>query len=154
MRRPRPGDILELKTPRGLAYLQYVGRHADYGDVICVLKGFHQQRPAEPAAVAGGPGYYIFYPVLAAARPPNPLVEVVATDVPLPKGRAVPRDLRRSGWTDGSGRSLTWVVKRDGVDTMRRKLTAAEKRLPILETWNHEFLVDRVTEEWDPSQDV
>jgi hypothetical protein len=49
---------------------------------------------------------------------------------------------------------MYWVISRNGVDTVRQKLTAAEKRLPLLEMWNHEFLVGRVTEEWDPSQDV
>jgi hypothetical protein len=146
MRRLKPGDILELKTPRGLAYLQYVGRHVDYGDVIWVLKGFHQARPAEPAELVGGRGYYIFYPAQVAAR--RGFVEAVATGVPLPNGMAVPRDLR---W---GGADMYWVISRNGVDTVRQKLTAAEKRLPLLEMWNHEFLVGRVTEEWDPSQDV
>src|SRR5208283_2406283 len=94
MRRVRVGDILELRTPRGFAYLQYVGRHA-YGDVIRVLKGFHQQRPADPAALAGGLGYYTFYPAKVAAR--RGFVEAAATDVPLPTGAAVPQDWRRHG---------------------------------------------------------
>jgi hypothetical protein len=130
-----------------MAYLQYVGRHADYGDVIWVLKGLHDERPANPASLAGGQGYYVFYPAQVAAR--RGLVEAVATGMPLPAGMAVPRDLRRSGMMD-----CDWVITRNGVDTIRRKLTAADRRLPILELWNHEFLVDRVTEEWDPSQDV
>jgi len=146
--------MLELRTPRGLAYLQYVGRHPLYGDAIRVFKGFHTERPAKPGALARGAGYYIFYPAQAAVRPPNALLQVVATDVPFAKGVGVPHELRRSGMIDGHGKTLTWIIERHGVDTVRRNLTAAERRLPICATWNHEMLVDRVTEEWDPSQDV
>src|SRR5688500_16504040 len=36
-KRARPGDVLEVRTSRGLAYVHYTSRHPEYGDAIRVL---------------------------------------------------------------------------------------------------------------------
>ncbi len=36
-----PGDIIEIETPNGLAYLQVTHRHSSYPEVVRVLPGLH-----------------------------------------------------------------------------------------------------------------
>ena len=153
MRRVRlkPGAILELHTSRGLAYLQYVGKHADFGDVIRVLYGFHKTRPPDLAGLAKSPGYYTFYAVRASAS--AGFVEVVSNAIPLPSEVAVPEELRRPGMIDKEGNVLNWIIERKGIKSIHRTLTESEKVLPILAIWSHDLLVTYVTEEWTPSQE-
>jgi hypothetical protein len=35
-RRAKPGDVLELATYDGFIYLQYLGKHPEYGDAVMV----------------------------------------------------------------------------------------------------------------------
>ncbi|MBX5173510.1 hypothetical protein HJB84_27240 [Rhizobium sp. NZLR1b] len=41
-----PGDVVEISTPEGLAYVQVTHTHAAYPEVVRILPGFHQERPA------------------------------------------------------------------------------------------------------------
>ena len=149
--RLKPGAILELRTSRGLAYLQYVGKHSDFGDVIRVLSGFHKKRPPDLETLAVGPGYYTFYAARASAN--AGFVEVASTAVPLPGGVGVPDLLRRHGMIDREGNVLNWIIERKGVESVHKTLTESEKELPILAIWSHDLLVKYVTEEWSPSQE-
>ncbi len=66
-KRARPGDILEVSTPRGLAYIHYTARHSEYGDAIRGLPGFFATRPVGFTALASSPeAYFTFYPAVAA----------------------------------------------------------------------------------------
>src|ERR1700753_568821 len=55
------GQILEIETSRGLAYVQYVSRHTKYGDTIRVLPGLFKARPPEFSELAREQGYFTFY---------------------------------------------------------------------------------------------
>jgi len=46
------GDVLEVPTPRGFAYVQYAHYQKPYGTLIRVLPGFHQSRPTDFAQLA------------------------------------------------------------------------------------------------------
>lgn len=50
-----PGDIVEITTPNGLAYAQVTHRHPAYPEVIRLLGGLHDTRPADLDALAAGP---------------------------------------------------------------------------------------------------
>jgi hypothetical protein len=41
------GDILEIKTPAGLAYLQYTHEHPSMGALVRILPGLYQGRPRD-----------------------------------------------------------------------------------------------------------
>lgn len=43
----RPGDIIEIRTDKGLAYVHLTHNHESYPPVIRLLKGLHQGRPAD-----------------------------------------------------------------------------------------------------------
>jgi hypothetical protein len=145
-KRAKPGDVLELKTANRCAYLQYIGRHLEYGDAVLVSPKLY----SSPTAVTGelfSNAYVTFYPLTAAVA--EGLVEVVGHLAP-PK---LPQRLRRPGAI--SGRQVeTWVIEDDaGEEVVRRKLSEEELRLPIASIWNHEFLIQRITEGWNPSEE-
>ena len=48
--RKKIGDVIEIPTSKGLAYVQYTHYHQAppvYGSLIRVLKGFYKARPSE-----------------------------------------------------------------------------------------------------------
>jgi hypothetical protein len=47
-----PGDIVEIKTDRGLAYVQVTHDHRSYPQVVRVLEGLHQERPSDVEEIA------------------------------------------------------------------------------------------------------
>jgi hypothetical protein len=149
--RLKPGAVLELRTRRGLAYLQYVGKHLDYGDVIRVLSGFHKKRPSDLVSLAASAGYYAFYPARPSAN--AAFVEVISNSVPLPAGVGIPDELRRRGMIDTDGTTLAWIIERKGVESVHKTLTKAERELPVVSVWSHDLLLKYVIEEWVPHQE-
>lgn len=43
----RPGDIIEIRTDKGLAHVHLTHDHESYPPVIRLLEGLHQTRPAD-----------------------------------------------------------------------------------------------------------
>lgn len=148
VKRARIGDVIEIKTPNGLAYAIFVGTHPIYNDSIFVLNGLHKERPGDFSKATSGTGYYAFYPLRSSVA--RGLTECVHT-MPLPPGIEVPKKLRRAGVRSQSGQILTWVLEGDGPEVLRKELTATEKELPIALVWGHESLVSRLAIQWSPA---
>jgi len=149
-KRARPGDILEVITPRGLAYVQYAGKHPKYGTAIRVLPGFFAVRPKDWAGLVSQEGYFTFYPVGVAVAQG---AVTIAAHEPVPPGRELPSRFRRAGWRTPEGRVTTWLICDGTQETRRTELSEEERRLFIASIWNHEFLVERLVEEWRPVQE-
>lgn len=49
----QPGDIIEISTEKGLAYVQVTHRHQAYPEVIRVLNGVYPKRPDNLEKLAG-----------------------------------------------------------------------------------------------------
>jgi hypothetical protein len=144
-RRAKVGDVLELVSSDGLMYVQYAGRHAEYGDGIAVCPMKHEDR------VQIGPelfraAYVTFYPANAAIA--RGLAEVVG-HLPSP---GLPKRFRRPGVRSGS-KVETWVIEDASGEIVKRALSEEERRLPIAVIWNHELLEQRVAEGWRPEME-
>lgn len=150
-RSARFGDVIEISTPRGLAYAQYVTRHPDYGDVMRILPGLFVTRPANLEELVQEVGFFAFYPLAVAVA--RRMVDVVA-NMQIPAGCEGPRKLRRAGVRSNDGRVLTWVITGENGDYVREKLSSEEKRLPIVAIWNHEMLVQQLDANWRPEQEA
>lgn len=146
-KRARQGDILEVSTSRGLAYVQYAGKHPEYGPAIRVLPGFFALRPTDWTRLVAQEGYFTFYPVGVAVAQG---VVVIAAHLPVPPGRELPTRFRRAGWRTPEGRVTTWLICEGSQETLRTELSEEERHLFIASIWNHEFLVERLVEEWHP----
>jgi hypothetical protein len=144
------GDILEVSTPRGLAYVQYAGKHPEYGDAIRVLPGFFKARPREWSTIVTQEGYFAFYPAMAAVS--QGLV-LIAANHPIPRGHELPSIFRRRGARTPDGKVLTWIIFDGENETLKTTLSPEEKRLSIASIWNHAFLVERLVGEWRPDKE-
>jgi hypothetical protein len=149
--RLRAGDLLEVQVGRGVAYIQYVGRHQEYGDVVFVFPGVYEHRPDNFDCLSRQSGYLTFYPARKAHR--EKLIKPVASHT-LPISAEVPQHLRRAGARARNGQILTWIVERDGLEILQPELTEQDKLLPIAAIWNHEMLVMRIAEDWHPRREA
>lgn len=141
-KRAKPGDVLQLNTPEGSVYLQYIGRHPEYGDAVLVNPKLGT-RPEVVTSKMFSDSYVAFYPAAAAVA--QGLVQVIDHLAP-PK---VPQRLRRPGARSGR-RIETWIIENGADETVKSKLSEDELKLPIAVIWNHELLTQRVLEGWNP----
>ncbi|HSP81465.1 MAG TPA: ribonuclease E inhibitor RraB [Myxococcaceae bacterium] len=149
-KRARLGDLLEVSTPRGLAYVQYVGKHPKYGTAIRVLPGFFEVRPRDWSSLVAREGYFTFYPVSVAIS--EGAVEIVANQA-IATRYELPSRFRRPGWRTKEGKVTTWLICEGARESLRTELSEEERHLFIASIWNHEFLVERLVEEWHPTQE-
>ena len=79
-KRPRIGDVIEIETPGGLAYVQYTYNDKEppvWGALIRVLPGLFQSRPHDFSdLVREHARFFVFFPLGAACH--RGLVKVVA----------------------------------------------------------------------------
>jgi hypothetical protein len=132
-KRVKAGDVLELARRDSTAYVQYLGRHSDYGDVILVCPRLQRRRPTMNADLFRD-GFVVFYPVSAAVA--QGLAQVIGA-MPSP---GLPRRYRRAGVIDKDGRVLTWMIEDGAREELREQLTAEDRKLPVVRIWNHEML--------------
>lgn len=152
-KKARFGDVFEVSTPRGLAYLQYTSKHPRYSDAVRILPGLFKARPTpdELAALTTQEGYFTFYLVSLAVR--HGLVELVG-NYPIPAGLKAPSKLLRAGFTTREGKVMAWFLWDGTRETLlKRELTPEEKRISLAEMWNHELLVHRLAEQWLPEHE-
>lgn len=152
-KKARFGDVFEVRTPRGRAYLQYTSNHPEYSDTVRVLPGLFDTRPSPEAlaSLVAQEGYFTFYRVALAVR--HGLVEFIGS-YPVPAGLEAPSRLLRAGFTAPGGKVMAWIVEEGSRETLlKRALTPEEKRLSRAQMWNHEYLVQRLAEQWRPEHE-
>jgi hypothetical protein len=150
-RKARIGDVVEIKTSRGLVYAQHTHSVPKWGALICVFQGAHDRRPADLAAVVQGPAQFLtFFPLTAAIN--RRLVEVVA-NLPVPPERQRFPRFREAGFIDRSGKVLDWWLWDGKSGKQVGPLTDELRQLPILEVLNATALVERIERAWTPARD-
>ena len=140
-----PGDVLSVEVGNQWAYLHYLGKHEMYGDAVLVAAKLYDREVTVTAEMFSG-GYVTFYPVGAAIA--QKLVSVVGHVPPTPP----PTRFRRRGAMVG-GQVRTWIIEDSSGDTVKADLSAEDLHLPIASIWNHQFLVQRLSEGWHPVQE-
>jgi hypothetical protein len=139
------GDIFEINTPAGNAYLHYVYNDKQIGDLIKVLPGIYSERPDNLAQLAASKEKYIvFFPLSAAFR--NKIVENVG-HLSL-KDFVKPHYMRSKHIVRGE--FLGWHII--DTNTMHRQLikdlTNEQKKLSPWGIWNDTLLIERLTDGW------
>jgi len=144
-KRPRPGDVIEISTPAGLAYAQYTHKHEApprYGALIRVLPGIFESRPSTFASlVQERERFWVFFPVGPACH--RGMVRVVAEEqLPLWAYRFP---------TFRSGRSGLWFLWDGETEKQVEQLSEVERSLPWKNgIWNLAMLVTRIASGWMP----
>ena len=146
------GDVIEVPTARGLAYVQYTHKKPAWGVLIRVLPGFYVTRPSDfERVVAQKERFFVFFPLQQAVS--RGIFKVVA-HASVPKDAQSFPVLRGDGFTDREGRVHNWWIW-DGQREWRvDSLTDEQRRLSPREVWNDTLLIQRIEEEWVPEQEV
>ena len=139
------GEILEVPVGDRFGYVQFLGEHREYGDAILVNPTLHARQAHFPTGFFSK-GYVTFYP--AGNSVSRKLVEVVAQASPpsLPKRFRRPK-AERDGAVD------SWVIEGGWRNVVKQTLTDEERKLPIADVWQHEFLRERIAKGWTPETD-
>ena len=144
------GDVFELETPKGLAYLQYAYYDPQMGELIRVAPGTYGTRPANLATViAGCEIFYTFFP-LATALKQKIIRRISNYEIPVHVAR--PPVLRSPGRVNMTSKRIENWWLWDGVRSWPvNELTEEQKKLSVKAIWNDTLLVDRIVNGWRPS---
>jgi hypothetical protein len=149
--RPRIGDVIEIETPKGLAYAHYTHRHREpprYGSLLRVLPGLHERRPSDFARIVEQDDRFsVFFPLGAAAN--RRLVRIVANEVIPDAKQAFPVFRSRAIIGDRVGPWHIWDGKVDRLARRRDRWT----RHAVRAVWNDTLLINRIASGWSPDDD-
>jgi len=154
------GDILEIKTPSGLAYLQYTHDERSMGSLVRVLPGLYRNRPKDFANLSQQKElYFTFYPLEYALHDGE--TEVVSHQRIPDWAKSYPM-MRHPNGGNAMGRRDSWTILRADTPLTLDDLTKAPKykeltpelkRLSIYSLWPHGFLVKQLSRGWTPERD-
>lgn len=140
-----PGDVVEIETPKGLAYVQVTHQHPVYSEIIRALPGLHLRRPREFGSLAAADAAFKAMVPLSDAIRRGKLrgarvdaVPVPAGDRPFPTFRLPIRD-RASNvvyWWFWDGDGLSYGTEgRADIDVLPlRDVTTADALIQRLQT--------------------
>lgn len=151
MARLRFGDVIELRTAKGLAYCQYTHEHRQYGSLLPVLPGLHNSRPANLSEMAAGSeAFWQFFP-LRTALTRKIVANAGNADIPEPAMRF---PTFRSGVVDpATGKVAIWWLWDGNREWRVGTLTPEQKRLSVLGVCNDTFLIEKIESGWTPETD-
>lgn len=139
------GDIFEINTPKGSAYLHYIYKDKIGRQLIRVLPGLYSARPESFDNLARSKErYMIFFPLSAANS--RKIVKHIgyyqANNFDKPKYMRSEHNVRDE--------SLGWQII--DTDTWHRQLvkdlSAEQKKLSDWGTWNDTLLIENLVSDW------
>jgi hypothetical protein len=154
--KPKVGDVAEIKTPQGLAYVQYTYDGKGDGEIVRVLPELYNSRPNLEALVLQRELYFIFYTLEYAMRKRQ--VEIVC-NLPVPEwDRSEPLMRHASGRTregNVTGWRIVPALNPLTVDFLIRtpvirELTQEQMGLSIRQIWPHPVMVKELARGWTP----
>jgi hypothetical protein len=158
-KKPKIGDICEIKTPAGLAYVQYTHEGRDMGQLVRVLPGLFSTRPTDFAELSQRKElYFAFYTLNYALR--DHQAEVVSHQ-PVPEWAQPYPLMRWCGARDPSGKAIAWkifsassplTVEEHQRTPLIHNLSPEQHRLSIHQLWPHLVMVKELARGWTPER--
>lgn len=149
--RPRVGDVIEISTPRGMAYAHYTHKHAQFGALLRVLPGLFSKRPQDLSGLVDvDPQFMTFFPLGAACN--RKIVEIVG-NTKLPE-RAKSFPIFRDGVASKEGRVQTWWLWDGEKEWKIGDLLPGMEHYPIRGVWNDTLLIERIVEGWTHADEI
>ena len=153
------GDICEINTPAGRAYIQYTHDGRDMGELVRVLPGLFRARPADFGELAKQRElYFIFYTLNYALR--DSQADVVSHQ-PVPDWAQAYPLMRWPATQDQSGKTVAWkifsassglTIEEHQRTPVLRKLTAEQEKLSIHTLRPHPIMVKELARGWTPER--
>lgn len=153
------GDIIEISTPAGLAYVHYTHDGRTNGELVRILPGLYATRLSDFAQLAQQKElYFVFYIMNYAIR--SGLAEIVSNQ-PIPEWAKPYPLMRHAAAFDSFGRVIRWrivsaasqltpeILMRTPLIT---DLTCEQRKLSIREIWPHAALVNELARGWIPER--
>jgi len=149
------GDVFEIKTPRGLSYIQNI-YSKDYGaNLIRVLPGSYPSRPSDLRRLVDGEELYFTFYI------PSKHDLVFVSNLPIPAKARRPILRHAMGW-DPIGKTNRWIVlyadqplTADFLSkATQHSLTPEISKLSMNTIWPHKVLVERLLAGWTPDRAI
>lgn len=145
MARVKLGDIFEIETSKGNAYLHLIHKDNETGELVRVLKGLYRERPISFDDIVRFPeSFMVCFPLSAANRKKRVrhVGNSLTTTFEKPKYMRTEHNVR--------GEFLGWHI----IDTntwerqLIRELTPEQKLLSPWGTWNDTLLIENLENGW------
>ena len=151
VRRIKPGDVFELETPKGLAYIQYIHTDPMMGELIRALYPLHERRPSSLIqAASGAERFHTFFPLRAALAKQ---VVLYVENVELPAHLKRPPMMRVPGRINGAAKRVeTWWIWDGARSWVVDDLTEEQRQFSIKAVVNDTWLIHHIITDWTPSQ--
>lgn len=146
MARIKVGDIFEITTPEGKAYLHYIHKDSVTGELVRVLQDLYSERPKDlNEIVTLKERYMVSFPLSAAARKKivEPVGHYSASNFSKPKFMRTEHRIR--------GEFLGWHL----IDTetwhrqLVKTLSPEQKKLSPWGIWNDTLLIENLVNNWN-----
>jgi len=145
------GDLIEIPTPKGLAYAQYINRHRKYGALLRVFSNVLDRRPDDVKNTIGEVQFICFFPLKAAV---NQEIVTVVGYAPVPKEVSAFPTFRAGVMDPATGKVAVWWFW-DGEKEWRvGTLTPEQRSMPIRGVCNDTMLVERIVSGWRSETDL
>ncbi|HXE35194.1 MAG TPA: ribonuclease E inhibitor RraB [Verrucomicrobiae bacterium] len=158
-KKPVIGDICEIETPAGLAYVQYTHEDEGMGQLVRVLPGLFNKRPLQFGDLAKERElYFTFYTLEGALRKKQ---ATVVSNQPVPDWAKPLPLMRHPGLEDMSGKPQYWMIFPAGnpltLEFLKRtpkfkQLSPEQEKLSINALRPHPYMVRRLAEGWTPER--
>lgn len=158
-KKPKIGDIIEIKTTSGLAYIQYTHDTEALGELVRILPGLFSARPLDFAALARQKElYFVFYTLMHALR--RNLVEIVAHQ-PVPDWAQPFPLMRWGGFGFKDGKTTPWKIFKASdpltIEMHQRTsfiqtLTPEQEKLSIHHLWPPPVMEKELARGWTPER--
>lgn len=155
----RIGDICEIQTPVGRAYIQYTHDGGGMGELVRVLPGLFESRPSDFSELTRQRElYFIFYTLAYALR--DKQAEIVSHQ-PVPDWAKEYPLMRWCGARDAGGKPITWKIFKASTPLTVEEhlripiiydLTPEQRKLSVHELWPHPVMVKELSRGWTPER--
>jgi len=145
------GDIVEINTKFGFAYVQYTHNHKKYGSLLRVLKGFFESRPSDLISLAAQVTQFVTFLPLAAATKRG--IFSIIGNAPIPEFARQFPVFRCGVSAPGTNKISIWWLWDGEKEWKVGELVPEQLMLPIRGVWNDTLLIERIEEGWLPEKE-
>lgn len=151
-RRIKIGDIIEIKTEKGLVYAQYTHKNSLMGNLIRVFTGFYNERPISFDDIVNGDiRFMTFFPLQAAI---NQNIVAIVSNTEIPE-KVKPFPTFKNGLTDPTtGKITKWWLWDGNNEWDIENPNKEQMKYSYQEIINDTLLIERILSEWRPEHEA